>query len=387
MIELIKGKAENVEVNIIEATPEVVAPTPIKPLTLNEIQQTLSTGVELLGWIVSLSLGGMRVPIEDAHNIISDNGYNYDDWIRPPHPADAFRQTMGAFGCDITQSVTRPVVEVDGSFQTKVTNISHKYEIEKTGKVYYMTYHLIDPDHIVKIDAQKVARFEFNDDTKEIKVVYLDTPHREMAATFILKVDPDKRTPGILQDFEIRKTHYHHMHMREFLNKAIEQLLAVKWADNGTYFVPNQKTNDLSRIKSIVEGLMPYKTTDHKTNVTMIPLPDVEAIIGSRNGGGFRQTVADALKVDLEAKLKDIVAEMAKTLQSDSKNKIKFRNLKQFDENMQEYAAQIEEYKSLVNVSLEPVELLLQIAKAQITDIATVVFSTPGGTAETEEEG
>lgn len=305
-------------------------------MKLDDVAVSLSEGLDPLGWIVSFSLGGIRVPVNDAKNILTQIGESPDKWLTPIREAQAYRSALSQFF--VEEQRNEAVV---------------KWQIERIAKVDYLICQQTDIVEPHSIRLSKVAELKL-DENCELQAVILDDQLGQGARPHIL---------GLVKEYEERKGHYYHQHFRYILVKMLEQLDSIRWSGNSTYFIPVHHTDKLNRVRLLMNELEPYKTTFHKSGLLCVPIPDVEKRLGPQPSG-FRVSVENNLIVYLTEELTQMKSKLQDVLESESSRTLtKTRHIREFGERIDELRAMVTCYRGILQRDLSEAFALIDEAR------------------------
>lgn len=314
-------------------------------MKLDDVVASLSEGLEPLGWIVSFSLGGIRVPVDDAKKILNQIGESPDKWLTPIRKAQAYRSALSQFSVEE---------------QTSTSIVT--WRIERINKIDYLIRQQTDTVEPYSIHICKVAEIVL-DENLEIQVKILDEQYAQDVRPHIL---------ALVKEYDERKTHYYHQHFRYMISKMLEQLDSIRWSGNSTYFVPVHHTDKLNRIRLLMNQIEPYKTTYHKSGLLCIPIPDVEKRLGYQSSG-FRASVEDNLVAHIKEELDEMVAKVKEVFANkNSRNLTKTRHVKEFGERIEQLRGMVSTYEAILQRDLIAAFALIDNAQRALDEMLIV---------------
>lgn len=320
-----------------------------KQMTLSNIVEYLAQGTKPLGWLTSLSLGGLKVPYDDAHKLLASVGIaNTQDVLAPIRAGHAFRAALSDFEEEI---------ELEDSVE--------KWQTEAVGGKRFITYRRLEANTNTVIEAHKVAEV-WMDDAQNMDYEILPAHPRlsaEVVSYLIL----------LQHQFQERKTHYYRQHFYYLLMNMIAEIGSIKWSDNSLYFVPTSQTKGLERIEAIIRGLQPYKTTNHKSALLCVPIPDVEAVAGVTLQGGYREAIEEKLEESVNEQLNEMLDELKELMgRDDARDSTKTRRVKQCFDKLEQLRKMADEYSSVLERKMNKVFAKLEVAEGAIKKMVEI---------------
>ena len=309
---------------------------------LNDMLESLAQGLRPLGWIVSFSLGEVRVPADEANKILIEIGENPGKWLTPISEAQAYRSALSQF------SIENKTYDGD-----KITEIE-RWEIERIAGDDYLTHRVIHVDE-VNSRSKRVAKISL-DEQGALKIKFTNDGFRDSTSVYI---------DMLAKEYDERKTHYYSQHFRYIFLKMLEDLDSVRWSGNSTFFVPVRHTQRLECIESLMSKITPFRTTSHRSGLLCVPIPDMGVM-----DDNFKLYIEDNLMTHIAEESDQVIDELKKVLEREnSRESTRVRRIKESVQRLERLSDKVAQYSNLLGKKMPLISDKIVMTKSKLSAI------------------